>query len=86
MKLNLRQRMQRGDRVYGTAIISTAPHWVPAVAKAGLDFVFIDRPGPPILTSGVALRQAGFHETMYTDEMFAKWFARYRADGLLPPG
>jgi nucleoside-diphosphate-sugar epimerase len=51
-----------------------------------LDFVFIDRPGPPILTSGVALRQAGFHETMYTDEMFAKWFARYRADGLLPPG
>jgi nucleoside-diphosphate-sugar epimerase len=49
-----------------------------------LDFVF-DRPGPPILTSGVALRQAGFVEAMYTDEMFAKWFARYRADGLLPP-
>lgn len=49
-----------------------------------LDFVFLDRPGPPILTSTVALRQAGFHETMYTDEMFAKWFARYRADRLLP--
>lgn len=50
-----------------------------------LDFVFVDRPGPPILTSTVALRQAGFCETMYTDEMFAKWFARYQADGLLPP-
>lgn len=50
-----------------------------------LDLMFFDRPGPPILTSGIALRQAGFHETMYTDEMFAKWFARYRAAGLLPP-
>lgn len=50
-----------------------------------LDFVFVNRPGPPILISTVALRQAGFCEAMYTDDMFAKWFARYQADGLLPP-
>jgi nucleoside-diphosphate-sugar epimerase len=50
-----------------------------------LDFVFVGRPVPPILTSTVALRQAGFCEALYTDEMFAKWFARYQADGLLPP-
>ena len=37
------------------------------------------------LTSTVAIRQAGFHEAMYTDDMFTKWFKRYQADGLLPP-
>ena len=37
------------------------------------------------LVSTVAIRQAGFAETMYSDEMFTKWFRRYQADGLLPP-
>ena len=37
------------------------------------------------LTSTVAIRQAGFHEAMYSDDMFTKWIKRYQADGLLPP-
>jgi nucleoside-diphosphate-sugar epimerase len=51
-----------------------------------LDFCFSLRPvGMPNLISTVALRQAGFGEAMYTDAMFAKWFAKYQADRLLPP-
>jgi len=36
------QRLKRGDRLYGTAIISSSPLWPPAVKQAGVDFVFID--------------------------------------------
>ena len=39
----------------------------------------------PAVMSSVKVRQAGFGEAMYTDAMFAKWFARYQRDGLLPP-
>ena len=35
--------------------------------------------------SSIKVRRAGFNETLYSDEMFAKWFARYQADRLLPP-
>ncbi|MBC9732352.1 NAD-dependent epimerase/dehydratase family protein [Nocardioides marmotae] len=51
------------------------------------DFVFGGRApeGPQGSISTVKVRRAGFHEAMYTDEMLRKWFARYRADGLLPP-
>lgn len=38
----LKDRLHRGDRVYGTAIVSTSPRWPQAVAGIGLDFVFID--------------------------------------------
>jgi staphyloferrin B biosynthesis citrate synthase len=31
-----------GQRVYGTLIVSTSPHWPAAVKGAGADFVFID--------------------------------------------
>lgn len=34
--------------------------------------------------STVKIRRAGFNAALYSDEMFAKWFARYQADGLLP--
>jgi hypothetical protein len=34
--------------------------------------------------SSIKIRQAGFLETLYTDAMFRKWFARYRQDRLLP--
>lgn len=38
----LRERLHRGDRVYGTMIVAVSPRW-PAVCKAiGLDFAFID--------------------------------------------
>lgn len=35
--------------------------------------------------STIKVRRAGFNETLYTDEMFAKWFARHQQDRLLPP-
>jgi nucleoside-diphosphate-sugar epimerase len=39
----------------------------------------------PSAMSSIKIRRAGFNETLYTDEMFAKWFRRYQADRLLPP-
>lgn len=39
---------------------------------------------PPALVSTVRLRQAGFHEVMDTEAMFAKWFGLFQAKGLLP--
>ncbi len=51
------------------------------------DFVFArgaTAPMPASVMSSIKIRQAGFHETLYTDAMFQKWFARYRADRLLP--
>jgi hypothetical protein len=51
------------------------------------DFVFARGardPLPASLMSSIKVRQAGFHETLYTDAMLRKWFARYRADRLLP--
>jgi nucleoside-diphosphate-sugar epimerase len=51
------------------------------------DFVFARTASAPIpasVMSSIKIRQAGFHETLYTDAMFQKWFARYRADRLLP--
>src|SRR5262245_22808813 len=34
--------LREGQRVYGTMIVSTAPHWPVAVKRAGADFAFID--------------------------------------------
>lgn len=45
------------------------------------------RPGPdpgPILNSTIAVRQAGFQDCIDTEDMFAKWFRRLQADGVLP--
>lgn len=39
----------------------------------------------PSLVSTVKVRQAGFGEAMYTDDMFRKWVDRYQREGLLPP-
>jgi nucleoside-diphosphate-sugar epimerase len=39
----------------------------------------------PSAMSSIKIRMAGFNETLYTDEMFAKWFRRYQADRMLPP-
>lgn len=41
----------------------------------------------PALVSSVKLRQAGFHDTLDSETMFRKWFARYQQHRLLPfPG
>ncbi|HEY0501163.1 MAG TPA: NAD-dependent epimerase/dehydratase family protein [Kutzneria sp.] len=38
----------------------------------------------PAIMSTVKLREAGFHDVLGVGDMFAKWFARYRAANLLP--
>jgi nucleoside-diphosphate-sugar epimerase len=59
----------------------------------GLSFEYADytmgygrtTPGPPALVSTIKLMQAGFHEVMDTEAMFAKAFAEMQAKKLLPP-
>lgn len=38
----LKAALHAGRRTYGTLIVSTSPRWPDAVARIGLDFVFID--------------------------------------------
>ena len=40
---------------------------------------------PPALVSTIKLRQAGFGGCIDTEDMFRKWFARFRERQLLPP-
>ena len=40
---------------------------------------------PPALVSTIKLRQAGFGGCIDTEDMFRKWFARFRERRLLPP-
>jgi len=39
----------------------------------------------PSAMSSIKIRQAGFNDSLYSDDMLAKWFARYQEDRLLPP-
>lgn len=51
------------------------------------DFVFARTARGAVGASSIStikIRRAGFHDTLYTDEMLRKWFARYRAARLLP--
>jgi nucleoside-diphosphate-sugar epimerase len=40
---------------------------------------------PPALVSTIKLRQAGFGDCIDTEDMFRKWFDRFRARRFLPP-
>ncbi len=59
----------------------------------GLSFEYADyttgygrnTPGPPAIVSTIKLMQAGFTEVMDTEAMFAKYFAEFQANRLLPP-
>ena len=59
----------------------------------GLSFEYADYtmgygrnvPGPPAIVSTIKLMQAGFTEVMDTEAMFAKYFAEFQANRLLPP-
>jgi hypothetical protein len=42
-------------------------------------------PGPPALVSTIKLMQAGFHDTIDTEAMFAKALGEMQAKKLLPP-
>jgi nucleoside-diphosphate-sugar epimerase len=44
-----------------------------------------DQPGPPAIVSTIKLMQAGFTEVIDTEAMFAKTFAEFQANRLLPP-
>jgi nucleoside-diphosphate-sugar epimerase len=39
----------------------------------------------PALNSTIAIRQAGFHDCMDTEDMFRAWFRSLQARGVLPP-
>jgi nucleoside-diphosphate-sugar epimerase len=59
----------------------------------GLSFQYADyqmgfgrsKPPPPSFSSTIKLMQAGFHEVMDTEVMFAKWLRFFQAKRLLPP-
>ncbi len=42
------------------------------------------QPNGPTLNSTIAVREAGFHDCMDTEDMFRKWFRRLQAEGSLP--
>jgi nucleoside-diphosphate-sugar epimerase len=62
-------------------------------AFVGISFEYADytmghgrtQPGPPAVVSTIKLMQAGFHDTIDTEAMFAKAFAEMQAKRLLPP-
>ncbi|MBC8470396.1 MAG: aldolase [Planctomycetes bacterium] len=47
-------RLKKGKRLYGTAILSASPLWPLAVKRTGVDFVFIDTEHIPIDRSTLA--------------------------------
>jgi hypothetical protein len=49
------------------------------------DFIFARKEGVPSAMSCIKVRRAGFGEYIYSDEMFGKWFERYREERFLPP-
>jgi nucleoside-diphosphate-sugar epimerase len=48
------------------------------------DFVCARAPGNASAMSCIKVRQAGFNDTLYCDEMLRKWFKLYQEDRLLP--
>lgn len=46
--MGLLQKLKDGENVYGTCITSTGPMWPAAVARTGIDFVFIDTEHVPL--------------------------------------
>jgi len=44
----LKTALKNGSRIYGTAILSTSPHWPEVVKQVGLDYVFIDTEHIPL--------------------------------------
>ena len=48
MSTHVKQKLGKGENVYGTCIVSTSPIWSQAVKGLDLDFVFIDTEHLPI--------------------------------------
>ncbi len=41
-RMQLKEKLNNGDRIYGTAIVSFSTMWPSVIKNSGLDFVFID--------------------------------------------
>ncbi len=52
--MSLKQKLDSGSRIYGTAVTSTSPLWVEAIRRANLDFVFLDTEHIPLGRETVA--------------------------------
>jgi len=52
--MSLKQKLNSGKRIYGTAIVSASSLWTAAVRQANLDFVFIDTEHIPLGRETVA--------------------------------
>lgn len=48
MALKLKQKLNSGQNIYGTCILSTSPIWSKVVKGTGLDFVFLDTEHVPL--------------------------------------
>ena len=49
------EKLNKRERIYGTLITSTSPAWLPRIGKIGLDFVFIDTEHTPMDRSMLSL-------------------------------
>ena len=48
MSKNILEKLQNGENIYGTGIVSTSPVWPKALKNSGIDYVFIDTEHIPI--------------------------------------
>jgi len=46
--MNLKEKLNAGQRIYGTAIISPSTKWTSVISQANLDFVFLDTEHIPL--------------------------------------
>ena len=51
---DLQKKLQRGENIYGTCIVSTSPLWSGVVQDTMLDFVFIDTEHIPLTSNEIA--------------------------------
>jgi nucleoside-diphosphate-sugar epimerase len=92
--LSLQQEMPKREREW-TAIVDKYRLRAPANLEAfvGNSFEFTDfcfaygasETPRPAIVSTIKARQAGFHDCMDTEDMFAKWFRHFQDERLLPP-
>ncbi len=88
-----KQTLRRGDRAYGTLIISTSPRWPEEVRKLNLDFVFLDGEHMPLdrdRLSGLcrtyeAMNLATLVRIPSPDPVFASMALDGGASGILAP-
>ncbi len=48
MSNKLKKKLNSGERIYGTAIVSSSPKWADIIKQANMDFVFLDSEHMPL--------------------------------------